>query len=71
MTSAETERNFDDFNNMFKGIDQETETPDYIASIIVHKVERELDQKRLDDVVEWFDESHFYKIRDWVNDIGE
>ena len=68
MTSAETKNNFDDFNNMFKGIDQETETPDCIAFMIVEKVKREHNQKRMDDAVEWFDESHFYEIRDWVND---
>ena len=66
--SSETLRNFDDFNNMFKGIDRDDYTPDDIASIVFEKVRLEHDQSRLDDVLEWFEGNHFYKIRDWVND---
>ena len=66
--SPETAKNFDDFNNMFKGIDRDDYTPDDIASIVFEKVRLEHDQSRLDDVLEWFEGNHFYKIRDWVND---
>ena len=60
--------NFDDFNNMFNGIDRIGYTPDEIASIVLKKVERECNQSRLDNAVEWFDEGYFYKIRDWVDE---
>ena len=66
--TSETQRNFDDFNNMFKGIDRKDRVPDDIASIVLEKVRRECNPSRLDDVVEWFDGSHFYKIRYWVDD---
>ena len=62
-TTSETERNFDDFNNMFKGIDRKDCVPDHIATIVLNKVELERNPSRLDDVIEWFDEGHFYKIR--------
>ena len=65
--SPETANNFDDFNNMFKGIDRDDYTPDDIASIVLEKVRLERNQSRLDDANEWFEESHFYKIRDWVD----
>ena len=61
--SSMTSKNFDDFNNMFKGIDREDRTPDHTATIILNKVKLERNPSRLDDVVEWFDEGHFYKIR--------
>ena len=64
--TSETQRNFDDFNDMFKGIDRKDRVPDDIASIVLEKVRRECNPSRLDDVVEWFDECHFYKIRSWV-----
>ena len=67
MTSR-TERNFDDFNNMFKGINHKAQTPDEVALMVVEKVKREHNSFRLDDVVAWFDESHFYKVRSWVED---
>ena len=63
-----TAKNFDDFNNMFKGIDRDDSTSDDIAAKVFEKVERECDQSRLDDMVEWFDEGHYYKIRVWVNE---
>ena len=66
--SPETAKNFDDFNNMFKGIDRDDYTPDDIASIVFEKVRLERNQSRLDDMLEWFDESRFYKIRDWVDE---
>ena len=66
--SPETAKNFDDFNNMFKGIDRDDYTPDDIASIVFEKVRLERNQSRLDDMVEWFDEGHYYKIRVWVNE---
>ena len=65
--SPETLNNFDDFDNMFKGIDRDDYTPNYIASIVLKKVELERNPSRLDDAVEWFDEGYFYKIRDWVD----
>ena len=66
--SPETANNFDDFNNMFKGIDRNDYTPDEIASIVLRKVELEHNPSRLDDAVEWFESCHFYKIRDWVDE---
>ena len=53
---------------MFKGIDRDDSTSDDIAAKVFEKVERECDQSRLDDMVEWFDEGHYYKIRVWVNE---
>ena len=66
--SPETANNFDDFNNMFKGIDRDDYTPDEIAVIVLEKVRRERNPSRLDDAVEWFDGSHFYKIRNWIDE---
>ena len=66
--SPETANNFDDFNNMFKGIDRDDHTPDEIASIVFEKVRLEHSQSRLDDALEWFDEGHFYKIRSWIDE---
>ena len=66
--SPETAKNFDDFNNMFKGIDRDDYTPDDIASIVFEKVRLERNQSRLNDALEWIDEGHFYKIRDWVDE---
>ena len=68
--SPETLNNFDDFNNMFKGIDRRDRTPDSVAQIIFEKVRLEHNPSRLDDAVAWFDESHFYKIRHTVDISG-
>ena len=69
--SSETLRNFDDFNNMFKGIDRDDRTPEDIASKVLEKVRRKRNQSRLDDVAEWFDEGHYYKIRSWVSETAQ
>ena len=61
--SPETFNNFNDFNNMFKGIDSDCYTPDQIATIIVRKIELKGNQARLDDAIRWFDDSYFHKIR--------
>ena len=66
--SPETAKNFDDFNNMFKGIDRDDYTPDDIADLVFEKVRLERNQSRLNDALEWIDEGHFYKIRDWVDE---
>ena len=66
--SPETANNFDDFNNMFKGIDRNDCTPDDIASMVVEKVRCKRNPSRLDDAILWFDECHYYKIRDWVDE---
>ena len=69
--TPETLRNFDDFKNMFKGIDREDRTPDDVALKILEKVKLEYNQSRLDDVVEWFDEGHYYEIRSHVDELAE
>ena len=61
--TSETERNFDDFNNMFKGIDRKDCVPDHIAAIVLNKVKLERNPSRLDDALEWYDEGLFYEIR--------
>ena len=50
--SPETLNNFDDFNNMFKGIDRDDYTPNDIASIVFEKVRHERNPSRLDDAIE-------------------
>ena len=66
--SSETSRDFSDFNNMFKDIDRDDQTPDDIAFNVLEKVRLEHNQSRLDNAVEWFDEGHYYRIRSWVSE---
>ena len=66
MTSV-TSKNFEDFNNMFKGIDRLDCVPDHIAAIVLNKVKLERNPSRLDDAVTWFDEGLYYEIRCMVD----
>ena len=54
--TSETQRNFDDFNNMFKGIDRENCISIYIAVLVVDKVKLERNPFRSYDVDLWYDE---------------
>ena len=49
-------KNFDDFDNMFRGIDPENFNSTYIATIVIDKVKLERDPFRSNDVDIWFDE---------------
>ena len=51
-----TSENFDDFDNMFKGIDRENYTSAYIAIIVVDRVRLERNPSRSRDVDLWYDE---------------
>ena len=66
--TPQTLRNFDDFNNMFKGIDSDYFTPCQIATVVLEKVEIKGDQARIDDVVEWCDNQIYFKIRDTIDE---
>ena len=66
--SPETLRNFDDFMNMFKGIESDYFTPCDIASAVLEKIKRMGDQARIDDAVEWFDNQIYFEIRDTVDE---
>ena len=65
MTSnnAQTLRNFDDFKNMFKGIDCYNCVPGDVAHRVLLKVKLEHDQSRYDDVCMWVEFDHFSKIK--------
>ena len=54
--SPTTSENFDDFDNMFKGIDRENYTSNYIAIIVVDRVRLERNPSRSRDVDLWYDE---------------
>ena len=57
MISAETRRNFNDFNDMYREIEleneEEVDTPDMVVDRVTS--EPELDDRRLDDVLRWRD----------------
>ena len=61
--SPETLSNFDDFNNMFKGIDCSNCVPGDVAHKVFEKVKREHNQSRFNDVCEWIEGCHFYRIK--------
>ena len=62
MTSTETKRNFDDFNNMFKGIHCKDDHANYTAVLIVDKVKLERNPFRSCDVDLWYDEIFYGRI---------
>ena len=59
MISAETRRNFNDFNDMYRELNLEGEGD--IQDMVVDKVtsEPELDHRRLIDVLRWCDGDHY------------
>ena len=61
--TPETLRNFDDFNNMFKGIDHNNCVPGDVAHKILLKVKLEHSQSRYNDVCMWIESSHFFSIK--------
>ena len=65
MTSnnAQTLRNFDDFNNMFKGIDRASRLPGDTARMVSNKVELEWDVSRGRDMVKWISGREYFKIK--------
>ena len=62
MTSTETKRNFDDFNNMFKGIHCKDDCVNYTAVLIVDKVKLERNPIRSYDVDLWYGEIFYGRI---------
>ena len=66
--SPETLRNFDDFKNMFKGIDSDYFTPCDIALTVVEKIRRMGNQVSINDAIEWFDNQIYFEIRDTVDE---
>ena len=58
MTSR-TERNFDDFDNMLKGIHCEDDLVSYTAILIVDRVKLERDAYRSIDVDAWYERVFF------------
>ena len=61
--TPQTLRNFDDFNNMFKGIAHNNCVPGDVAHKILLKVKLEHNQSRYDDVCMWIESSHFCGIK--------
>ena len=66
--TSQTLINFDDFNNMFKGIDSDYFTPCQIATVVLEKVKIKRDQARIDDVVKWYDNQIYFKIRNTIDE---
>ena len=74
MTSR-TERNFDDFDNMLKGIHCEDDLVSYTAILIVDRVKLERDAYRSIDVDAWYDKVFFglrnvFKARTFKDNFG-
>ena len=61
--TPETLRNFDDFNNMFKGIDRASRSPGDTARMVSNKVELEWDVSRGRDMVKWISGREYFKIK--------
>ena len=61
--SFETFKNFKDFNNMFRRMDDNFFTPCDIASVVVDMVRLERDEAKADDVIEWYDNQIYFQIR--------
>ena len=59
----ETLKNFDDFNNMFKGIDRVDRHLGDTAQMVFEKVKLERNQSRLNDVFRWIENCECYKIK--------
>ena len=59
LKSSTASKNFNDFNNMFKGIDPENFTSDYITILVIDKVKLECNPSRSNDVDMWFNEEHY------------
>ena len=62
--TPETQKNFEDFDNMFKEMDR----PDLClaaetAKKLLEKVELENDKSRLDDITRWLDKHQYWNIR--------
>ena len=68
MISAETRRNFNDFNDMYRELDLEDEGD--IQDMVVDRVtsEPELDHRRLDDVFRWRDGDHYLEAEGYEFD---
>ena len=61
LKSSTASKNFNDFNNMFKGIDPENFTSTYIAILVIDKVKLECNPSRSNDVDIWFNEELYYE----------
>ena len=61
--TPETLRNFDDFNNMFKGIDRASRLPGDTARMVSNKVELEWDVSRGRDMAKWISGLEYSKIK--------
>ena len=68
MISAETRRNFNDFNDMYRELNLEGEGD--IQDMVVDRVtsEPELDHRRLDDVLRWRDGDHYLEAEGYEFD---
>ena len=60
--TPQTLRNFDDFNNMFKGIDRASRPPSDTARMVLNKVELEWSPSRSSDMDKWFRGLEYSKI---------
>lgn len=66
--SDRTLKNFDNFNNMFKGIDDPAHTPHDIAWCVLEKINRNGCEEEIEDADLWHKEGYFLKVRDWVDE---
>ena len=71
MISAETRRNFNDFNDMYREIELENEEAVDTQDIVVNRVTSELDDRRLDDVLRWRDGDHYLEAEGYEFDDGD
>ena len=66
LKSSTASKNFNDFNNMFKGIDPENFTSDYITILVIDKVKLECNPSRSNDVDMWFNEEHYPQHKKYI-----
>ena len=59
-------KNFEDFDNMFKGIDPEGFSSANIAIQVIDKIKLECNPSRSNDVDTWFEENHYPQDRKYM-----
>ena len=59
-------KNFEDFDNMFKGIDHEGFSSANIAIQVIDKIKLECNPSRSNDVDTWFEENHYPQDRKYM-----
>ena len=66
LKSSTASKNFNDFDNMFKGVDPENFNSSYIAIQVIDKIKLECNPSRSNDVDMWFEESHYPQDKRYI-----